>query len=74
MTITKDLRALTLVGPTRENPVLNPLAVLHLDNCLYMSRTVPKDKAYITQISDILLKLEATYSLCGSRHLTDGLV
>ena len=24
----KDLRALTLVGPTRDNPVLDPLAVL----------------------------------------------
>ena len=28
----KDLRALTLVGPTRNNPVLDPLAELHLDN------------------------------------------
>ena len=31
-----DLRTLTLVGPTRDNPVLDPLAVLHLDNQLYM--------------------------------------
>ena len=28
----KDLQALTLVGPTRENLLLEPLAVLHLDN------------------------------------------
>ena len=28
----KDLQALTLVGPTRDNPVPNPLAVLHLNN------------------------------------------
>ena len=28
----KDLRALTLVGPTRYNPILDPLAVLHLIN------------------------------------------
>ena len=27
----KDLRALTLVGPTRENPVPDPLDVLHLE-------------------------------------------
>ena len=27
-----DLGALTLLGPTREDPVLDPLAVLHLDN------------------------------------------
>ena len=33
-----DFQALTLVGPTREDPVLDPLAVLHLDNRLYMSR------------------------------------
>ena len=30
----KDLQALTLSGPPRENPVLDPLAVLHLDNQL----------------------------------------
>ena len=30
----KDLRALTLVGPTWDNPLLDPLAVLHLDNRL----------------------------------------
>ena len=28
----KDLQALTLVGPTRNNPVLDPLAELSLDN------------------------------------------
>ena len=32
----KDLRTLTLAGPTRNNPVLDPLAVQHLDNQLYM--------------------------------------
>ena len=30
----KDLQALTLVGPTREDLILDPLAVLHLDNQL----------------------------------------
>ena len=30
----KDLQALTLVGPSRDNQVLDPLAVLHLDNRL----------------------------------------
>ena len=28
----KDLQALTIVGPTSDNPVLDPLAALHLDN------------------------------------------
>ena len=32
----KDLRALTLVGPTRNNPELDLLAVLHLINRLCM--------------------------------------
>ena len=31
-----DLRALTLAGPTRKNPVQDPLAVLHLDNQLHI--------------------------------------
>ena len=31
----KDLQALTLAGPTRNNPALDPLAVLHLDNGLF---------------------------------------
>ena len=30
-----DVQALTLAGPTREDPVLDPLAVIHLDNQLY---------------------------------------
>ena len=34
----KDLRALTLAGPLRVNTKLDPLAVLHLDNRLYMFR------------------------------------
>ena len=35
----KDLQALTLVGPTRENLILDPLSVLHLDNrlCIFSS-------------------------------------
>ena len=33
----KDLQALTLVGPTRENIVLDPLAVQHPNNQLYIS-------------------------------------
>ena len=31
----KDVKALTLVRPRRNNPALDPLAVLHLDNGLY---------------------------------------
>ena len=30
----KDLQALTLVGPTRDNLVFDPVAVLHLDKKL----------------------------------------
>ena len=36
----KDLRALILVGPTRDNPVPDPLAVLHLDNRLSMYQEI----------------------------------
>ena len=32
----KDLRALTLMGPPRDNPEINPLPVLPLDSQLYM--------------------------------------
>ena len=32
----KDLRTLTLVGPAKDNPELDPLAVLHLDNRLFL--------------------------------------
>ena len=32
----KDLQALNLVGPTKDNPVQDPLAVLHLNNRLYI--------------------------------------
>ena len=31
-----DIRALTLVGPTGASPILDPLAVLHLHNRLYI--------------------------------------
>ena len=33
----KDLQALTLVGPRRENQVLDPLAIQHLNNGLFMN-------------------------------------
>ena len=32
----RDLRVLTFAGPTRDNPVPDPLAVLHLDNQQFM--------------------------------------
>ena len=32
-------RALTLVGPPTDNPELQPLAVLHIDNQLFMTKT-----------------------------------
>ena len=33
----RALQALTLVGPTRENLLLDPLAELHLDNRLFIN-------------------------------------
>ena len=33
----EDLLALTLMEPTRDNPELDPLAILHLDNLLYIN-------------------------------------
>ena len=36
LVIKTDLQALTLVGPTKQEPVLDPLAVLHLDKRLYI--------------------------------------
>ena len=35
------LRALTFEGPTKDNPVLDPLAVLHLNNRLLLSPVSP---------------------------------
>ena len=35
----KDLRALTLLGCTRVNPISDPLAVQHLYNQLYIFKT-----------------------------------
>ena len=35
-----DLQALTLVGPTVTRPVLDPLAVMHLNNQLFMSASL----------------------------------
>ena len=32
-----ELKAVTLVGPPRDNPEIETLAVLHLDNRLYLS-------------------------------------
>ena len=38
----KDLQTLTLVGPTRDNSVLDPLAVLHLNYRLSLLRNLIK--------------------------------
>ena len=43
----KDLQASTLVGLMRENPVLKPLAVLHLDNQLYINPQKPAVKEIV---------------------------
>ena len=52
----KDLQAVTLVGPTMENPVYDPLAVQHLDNRLcikltYLSVYIIIIKRYETNLS-----------------------
>ena len=36
METTKDLQALTLVGPTKDNLIPDPLTALYLDNQLFM--------------------------------------
>ena len=41
-----DLQALTLVGPTRENRVLDTLAVLQLDNGLFIFGSLAEMKCY----------------------------
>ena len=45
LTDRKDLRALTLVGPTRENLVPDPLAVQHLDNRVYLGISISTEVA-----------------------------
>ena len=47
----KDLWALTLEGPTKENLVPDPLAVEHLDNRLYITiiEVVSPDTASLKQ-------------------------
>ena len=42
----KYLQALTPVGPNQNNPLLDPLAVLHLDSRLYR---IPKTKLLKTK-------------------------
>ena len=44
----KDLRALTLTGPTMEILVLDPLDVQQLDNWLYMSFSIFQQKPLLT--------------------------
>ena len=47
----KYLQALTVVGPTRDNLVLDTLAVLHLNNRLYIMKYIE----VITKYNDLLL-------------------
>ena len=47
----KYLQALTVVGPTRDNLVLYTLAVLHLNNRLYIMKYIE----VITKYNDLLL-------------------
>ena len=42
-----------VVGPTREDPVPDPLAVLRLDNRLYMSPVSPVIQTEVTVIKDV---------------------
>ena len=47
----KDLQALILVGPTRDNWVLDPLAVLHLNNLAYILPRLHKFEVYSSIIT-----------------------
>ena len=46
----KDLQVSTLVGLTRENPELDPQAVLHLDNRLYITQLTMFLKLILTSL------------------------
>ena len=50
----KDLQALTLVRPTRENRLLDPLTVEHLDNWLKWGSKIPPFKNGLIWKLDIL--------------------
>ena len=52
----KDLRALTLVGPTWDNPVLDPLAVLHLDKRQFLNE--PVNQVFVLNRSKVFIILE----------------
>ena len=56
----KDLQASTLVGLASENPELDPLAVLHLDNRLFMNGllTFFSGKIHYTEIFDMLRSID----------------
>ena len=57
--LTKYLWVLTLVGPTGTSPVLDPLAVLHLDNRHYMLVSL-----WLEGKSKIFLKQETKIYIC----------
>ena len=43
----KDLRALNLEGPPKDNPEIDPLAVIHLDNQLCIPFVIGTEKLTI---------------------------
>ena len=53
----KDLGALTFVGPPMDNPELDPLAVLHLENQLFMS---PVSSVFHTVVTVIIKTFSAS--------------
>ena len=60
----KDLQALNLVAPTRENLVLDPLAVKHLDNRLFVIATLNRGHSTVVNKN----KIEFSDQLAFGRH------
>ena len=69
----KDLPASTLVGLNRENPVLDPRAILHHDNRLYITYLLdPLKLPFLTNLHDIIFQNTQVRSLLQHEDFNDG--
>ena len=64
----KDLRALTLEGPPRENPELDPLAVLHIDNRLLIYIRGEINKLFALQVKCVSQRLRYLLYISTSQN------
>ena len=60
----KRLTSLNLSGPTRENLILEPLAVLHLDNQILITINT-----YYEDLCFMVCKFEWPFLLCDSKQI-----